>query len=177
MYVNSLFAFYSWIELGSPLVGESAPPAMRAVLVWSAAVRGRAEQLLVEVLSFARPNASNELLGGGRQRVARELEVARRLHYGAQDGNAEPHGAERVDLSAIDLPEVAGTSEICVEVFCQANFLNTLMSRPWRSNRTSGETCLSLVTVYRPRARRNFRTPWSVSVWVRSAWRTNYSQI
>ena len=41
------------------------------------------------------------------------MESAKRLHYGTQDGSAEPHGAERVDLSAIDLPEVAGTFEIC----------------------------------------------------------------
>ena len=90
MYVSSLFAFYSWIELGSPLVGESSPPAMRAAPVWAAAVRERAEQLLVDVLSFVCPDASNEPLGGGRQRVARDLESARRLHYGTQAGNAEP---------------------------------------------------------------------------------------
>ena len=87
MYVNSLFAFYSWIELGSPLVGESAPPAVRAVPVWTAAVRERAEQLLVEVLSFVRPDASNEPLGGGRQRVARELESARIIVPGAHDNH------------------------------------------------------------------------------------------
>ena len=63
MYVSTLVAFCSWIELGSPLVGESAPPAMRAVPVWTSAIRERAEQLLAEVLSFVRPDASNEPLG------------------------------------------------------------------------------------------------------------------
>ena len=113
MFVNSLFAFYSWIELGSHLVGESAPPALRAVPVWTSAVRERAEQLLAEALSFARPDGSNEPLGGGRQRAARELDAARRLHYGAQDANVEPPWAERAGLSAIDLPEMAGAFEIC----------------------------------------------------------------
>ena len=112
MFVSSLFVFYSWIELGAPLVGESAPPALRAVPVWTSAVRERAEQLLAEVLSFVRPDASNQPLDVGRQRVARELDAARRLNYGAQDVNVEPPGAERVGLSAIDLPEVTGTFDI-----------------------------------------------------------------
>ena len=62
MFVNAIFAFYSYIELGLPDVGSSAPSAYSGQPVRFDVQRARAEQLLVEVLDTLRSSATEGAL-------------------------------------------------------------------------------------------------------------------
>ena len=70
MFINAIFAFYSYIELGLPDVGSSAPSAYSGRPVWFDVQRARAEQLLVEVLATLRSGAPRG--PGGRTHASDE---------------------------------------------------------------------------------------------------------
>ena len=105
MFINAIFAIYSYIELGLPDVGSSAPSAYSGRPVWFDVQRARAEQLLVEVLATLRSGASQGALEGGRVRVTKDMASALRSHYGLEP-QGQTVGAERVDLDVVELPKV-----------------------------------------------------------------------
>ena len=111
MFVNAIFAFYSYIDLGLPDVGSSAPSAYSGQPVWFDVHRARAEQLLVEVLATLRSGASKGALEGGCLRVTKDMASALRSHYGLEP-QGQTVGAERVDLGVLEFLQVVGTVDI-----------------------------------------------------------------
>ena len=105
LWVNALFASYSWYVVGYWDVSRSPHPAYRAAPKWYAVCRRSAERLVEDVSRFYRAGGGQPL-AGGRLRVATALQEAAKISYNVTPASGS--GAERIDLAAIDLPLVAG---------------------------------------------------------------------